>query len=194
MRLIDVADLISMLRFERHADLADLLASAAEMFFLPGTIKLGIGGDYNLDWGGPPQVVLDLEIRPRGVTIYARLTLEQDYAGVEINHIVFDEPHESPQDNAILLANSLRAAAFRPFRQAHQIARPAACGESQQPRAPRQRSAGSTSGHRNGIPGSAPKAPAGPPIPSGQAMMPRRIALAMAARARSSKLCRCLPE
>ncbi|GAB5462704.1 MAG: hypothetical protein HoeaKO_27950 [Hoeflea alexandrii] len=51
LRLIDVADLISMLRFERHGDLADLVASAAEMYFLPGTVKLGIGGDYYLDWG-----------------------------------------------------------------------------------------------------------------------------------------------
>ena len=115
-----------MVRFERHGDLADLVASAAEMFFLPGTIKLGIGGDYSLDWGGAPQVVLDLEIRPRGVTIYARLTLEQDHAGIEINHIAFDEPRDDPQDNTIVLATSLRNAAFRPFAPAIQVARPAA--------------------------------------------------------------------
>lgn len=126
LRLIDVADLVSMLRFERHGDLADLVASAAEMFFLPGTIKLGIGGDYILDWGGRPQVVLDLEIRPRGVTIYARLTLEQDHGGVEINHIAFDHPYDNPHDNTILLATSLRNAAFRPFATATRIARPAA--------------------------------------------------------------------
>jgi hypothetical protein len=44
LRLIDVADLVSMLRFERNGDLSDLVASAAELFFLPGTITLGIGG------------------------------------------------------------------------------------------------------------------------------------------------------
>lgn len=126
LRLIDVADLISMLRFERHGDLADLVASAAEMYFLPGTIKLGIGGDYYLDWGGQPRVVLDLEIRPRKVTIYARLVLEQDCGGVEINHIDFDEPLENPEDNTALLAESLRAAAFRPFMTATHISRPAA--------------------------------------------------------------------
>jgi hypothetical protein len=54
-----------MLRFERNGDLSDLVASAAEMFFLPGTITLGIGGDYYLDWSGQPRVVLDLEIRPK---------------------------------------------------------------------------------------------------------------------------------
>ena len=126
LRLIDVADLISMLRFERHGDLADLVASAAEMYFLPGTIKLGIGGDYYLDWGGQPRVVLDLEIRPRKVTIYARLVLEQDCGGIEINHIAFDEPLEKPEDNTAVLAESLRAAAFRPFITATHISRPAA--------------------------------------------------------------------
>ena len=126
LRLIDVADLISMLRFERHGDLADLVASAAEMFFLPGTIKLGIGGDYYLDWGGQPRVVLDLEIRPKKVTIYARLVLEQDCGGVEINHIDFDEPLENSDDYTAVLEESLRAAAFRPFVPAIQIPRSAA--------------------------------------------------------------------
>lgn len=126
LRMIDVADLISMLRFERHGDLSDLVSSAAELFFLPGTVKLGIGGDYFLDWGGRPRVVLDLEIRPKGVTIYARLTLEQDCGGVEINHIAFDAPSENPQANTAFLAESLRAAAFRPFLAANRISRPAA--------------------------------------------------------------------
>lgn len=126
LRLIDVADLISMLRFERHGDLADLVASAAEMYFLPGTIQLGIGGDYYLDWGGQPRVVLDLEIRPQKVTIYARLVLEQDCGGIEINHIDFAEPLENPEDDTAVLAESLRAAAFRPFVPAIHINRPAA--------------------------------------------------------------------
>ena len=46
LRMIDVADLIAMLRFERHADLSDIVASAAELFYLPDTVKLGIGGDF----------------------------------------------------------------------------------------------------------------------------------------------------
>lgn len=126
LRLIDVADLIAMLRFERHGDLSDLVASAAELFFLPGTIKLGIGGDYILDWSGRPRVVLDLEIRPKGVTVYARLTLEHDCGGVEINHIAFDDPKENPMENTALLARQLQAAAYRPFCPAIQVARPAA--------------------------------------------------------------------
>lgn len=118
LRMMDVADLIAMLRFERYGDLSDVVSSAAELFFLPGTIKLGIGGDYTLDWSGDARVVLDLEIRPGGVTIYARLSLESERAGVEIDHIVFDAPSDDPAANTQLLENALGASAYRPIRAA----------------------------------------------------------------------------
>lgn len=115
LRLIDVADLISMLRFERHADLSDVVASAAELFYLPDTVRLGIGGDYRLDWEGGAKVVLDLEIRPAGLTIYVRLTLEHDRAGVEIDHVVFDNPSDDHAANTAFLADALHMAAYRPL-------------------------------------------------------------------------------
>lgn len=118
LRMIDVADLISMLRFERHADLADIVASSAELFYLPDTVKLGIGGDYRLEWDSAAKVVLDLELRPAGVTIYVRLTLEHDKAGVEIDHIVFDNPDEDPVVNTAFLEAALAAAAYRPLPEA----------------------------------------------------------------------------
>ncbi|WP_099863950.1 hypothetical protein [Pararhizobium haloflavum] len=112
LRLIDAGDLISMLKFECYGDLTDLVASAAELYFQPGTVKLGIGGDYWLDWGTHPRVVLDLELRPAGVTVYTRLTLEDATAGVEISHIAFDEPADDPVVNTLLLAESLTHARF----------------------------------------------------------------------------------
>jgi hypothetical protein len=113
LRLIDAGDLISMLKFECYGDLADLVASAAELYFLPGTVSLGIGGDYWLDWSTRPRVVLDLELRPEGVTIYTRLTLEDAQGSVEISHIAFDDPSEDPEVNTLLLSESLLKSRFR---------------------------------------------------------------------------------
>lgn len=112
LRLIDAADLISMLKFECFGALSDLVSSAAELYFLPGTVNLGIGGDYWLDWESSPKVVLDLELRPENVTIYTRLTLESDQAAVEINHIAFDNPSDDPEANTRILAQSLQMARF----------------------------------------------------------------------------------
>lgn len=124
LRLIDAADLIAMLRFERHGDLADLVSSAAELFFLPDTVRLGVGGDYVLDWDGMPRIVLDLELRPTGVSVYARLVLEHDRAGVEINHIAFEQPGGDPAENTVFLEEALAAAAYRPLVPAPQICFP----------------------------------------------------------------------
>lgn len=112
LRLVDAGDLISMLRFECYGSLADLVSSAAEMFFHPGTINFGAGGDYVLEWGGKPEVTLDLEIKPKGLTVYARLLLKDMEAGIEINHIAFQEPNEDPHVNTAFLRQSLEDARY----------------------------------------------------------------------------------
>ncbi|MBD9373877.1 hypothetical protein IB238_14715 [Rhizobium sp. ARZ01] len=113
LRLLDAADLVSLLRFECYGNLADLVASAAELYFLPGTVVFGAGGDYKLDWGGEPEVTLDLELRPQGVIVYARLHLGNEHAGIEITHVAFDNPAAAPEDNTALLAASLKDAQFK---------------------------------------------------------------------------------
>jgi hypothetical protein len=112
LRLIDAADFIALLRFESYASLADLVESAAELYFLPGTVNFGLGGNYNLDWNSCPEIVLDLELKPRGVTVYARLVLAGETAAIEINHINFQKPSKDPDENTAFLANSLEEAKF----------------------------------------------------------------------------------
>ena len=112
LRLLDAGDLISLLRLECYSSIADLVSSAAELYFHPGTVSFGAGGDYKLEWDGQPEVVLDLEIKPRGVSVYARLTLADRLAGVEIDHISFQEPSEDPHDNTAFLAQTLQEAKF----------------------------------------------------------------------------------
>lgn len=112
LRLIDAADFIALLRFESYASLADLVESAAELYFLPGTVNFGLGGNYSLDWNSLPEIVLDLELKPRGVTIYARLVLAGEAAGLEISHINFQQPSKDPGENTAFLAKSLEEAKF----------------------------------------------------------------------------------
>jgi len=84
-----------------------LLPAAPRVFLIAGA-----GGDYKLEWDGAPEVVLDLEIKPRGVSVYARLTLADRQAGLEIDHISFQEPFDNPDDNTAFLAKSLQEARF----------------------------------------------------------------------------------
>lgn len=112
LRLLDAGDLISLLRLECHSSLSDLVSSAAELYFHPGTVSYGAGGDFKLEWGGQPEVIIDLEIKPPGVSVYARLMLADERAGLEIDHISFNEPSEDPNINTAFLAQSLQEAKF----------------------------------------------------------------------------------
>lgn len=112
LRLLDAADLISLLRFERYGNLADLVSSAAELYFHPGTISFGVGGEYRLEWDSEPEIELDLEIRPQGLTIYAKLALTKSHAGIEISHIDFQNPSASPEENTAFMARALTHARF----------------------------------------------------------------------------------
>lgn len=112
LRLIDIADLIAMLKYERHASLSELVTSAAELYFLPDTVKLGTGGDYVVDWDYNPKIVLDLEICPNEVTVYVRLTLEKDFCGIEISHIEFKNNFMNEAESARFLRQTLENAAF----------------------------------------------------------------------------------
>jgi hypothetical protein len=112
LRLIDAADLVSLLRYERWGNISDLVTSAAELYFLPGTVRLGAGGDYRLDWDSKPEILLDLELKPDGVTIYAKLSLADVQAGVEINHITFHRPSVDADTDTAFLAKTLSEARF----------------------------------------------------------------------------------
>ena len=103
---------MSLLRFECYGNLADLVSSAAELYFLPGTVNFGAGGDYSLDWGTEPEVTLDMELRPQGVTVYEKLLLQKDTAGVEVTHVAFNNPSADPDDNTAFLRKSLQEARY----------------------------------------------------------------------------------
>lgn len=113
LRLIDVADYIAFIRLEHFACLSDLVDSAAELYFLPGTLRLGHGGEAHVDWSGSPRIVLDLELRPHGVTVYFQLTLMDDAASVVVNYVSFETPNDNPQRNTDLLQVAIDRARIR---------------------------------------------------------------------------------
>ena len=113
LRLIDVADYIAFIRLEHFACLSDVVDSAVELYFLPGTLRLGHGGEAHVDWSGSPRIVLDLELRPPGVTVYFQLTLSEERSSVAVNYVSFEEPGEDPEHNTALLETVIEEARIR---------------------------------------------------------------------------------
>ena len=96
LRMVDVADYVAFIRLEHFANVADIVDSAAELYFMPGTVRLGHGAEAHLAWTGEPRIVLDLELKPAGVTVYFTLTLAAETAGVEIGYVSFDAASPDP--------------------------------------------------------------------------------------------------
>ena len=113
LRMVDVGDYVAYIRLERLASIADLVDTAAELYFHPGTLRLGHGGEAHLSWDGPPRIVLDLELRPAGVTVYFALTLAARHASVEVNYVAFDKPASDPAENDAFLERALEQARIR---------------------------------------------------------------------------------
>ena len=113
LRLVDVADYIAFIRLEHFSTVSDIVDSAAELFFMPGTLRLGHGGEAHVGWAEVPRIVLDLELRPSGATVYFALSLEDARASVEVNYVSFDRPDADPLSNTAFLVDAIDRARIR---------------------------------------------------------------------------------
>lgn len=77
---------------------------------MPGTLALGHGGDAHVTWGEAPRIVLDLELKPRGATVFFALSMTEKHASVEVNYVSFDRPHADPERNTAYLRDALAEA------------------------------------------------------------------------------------
>ena len=113
LRMVDVCDYVAFIRMERFANVSDIVDSAAERFFMPGTLKLGHGGEAHLDWSGEPKIVLDMELRPRGATVYFTLAMSAESAAIDVNYVAFEDAGATPIENTAFLETAIEGARIR---------------------------------------------------------------------------------
>lgn len=116
LRMVDIADYIAFIRMERLGSIADIVESAAELYFMPGTVRMGHGCEALVTWADPPRVLLDLELHPRGATVFLHLTLCDESAGLAVNYVSFENPSNDPEENSRRLGDALEDARIRAAR------------------------------------------------------------------------------
>jgi hypothetical protein len=114
LRLIDAVDFVAYIRTEQFANINNLVSSSTELYFKPDTVRFGLSGDVDLQWGGTPVVSLDMEFHHMKVNVYFRLMLEALHAGVEIDYITFDDGSSDPDVNTRRLRDAIAAARLAP--------------------------------------------------------------------------------
>lgn len=113
LRMVAPTDYVAFIHTEQFANIADIVDSAAELFFVPGTLRLGHGGEVHLDWNRAPEIVLDLELKPSGATVYFKLSMADQHAAVDVNYVAFENPSQDPDENSSFLESAIQAARIR---------------------------------------------------------------------------------
>jgi hypothetical protein len=113
LRLVDVVDYVAYIRLEHFSTIADIVESAAELYFLPGTLSFGHGGEALLGWSGEPEILLDMQLKPKGATVYFTLKLTDRTAAVTVNYVSFDQSSDDPAENSRFLEAALEASRLR---------------------------------------------------------------------------------
>lgn len=85
LRLVDVGDFVTFIRCGHIGNLESIVDSSTELFFRPGTLRLGSSSDVLLDWGSPPVVKLGMEFHNHDVSVYFHMILEADQVGLGID-------------------------------------------------------------------------------------------------------------
>ena len=114
LRLIDVADLVAYIRRGQHANMNDLVSSAAELFFKENTLRYGWAADIELKWGSAPSVMLDMEFQHRNVSVFFKLVLQALNAAIDIHYISFKDFTGEPDRATELLIEAIADARHLP--------------------------------------------------------------------------------
>lgn len=61
--LVDVVDLIFLLKFEYYGSFVDFVFLVVEFYFYFGIVVFGVGGNYWLEWDSELEVEFDFEIK-----------------------------------------------------------------------------------------------------------------------------------
>ena len=67
-RLTDAAELMSMIRNDHAANIADLVNSSTELFFKSGTLRYALSASFKAPWDATPVVEIDMEFRHAAVS------------------------------------------------------------------------------------------------------------------------------
>ena len=110
LRLTDAAELMSMIRNDHAANIADLVNSSTELFFKSGTLRYALSASFKAPWDATPTVEIDMEFRHDAVCAFFRLTIGQRRAGVEIIDILFEERGLDDFAKAERLSDALESA------------------------------------------------------------------------------------
>jgi hypothetical protein len=110
LQLADPMCVIVMIGSGQSANIADLVESSTELYFLRGTLRYGMNADCCVLWHNTPVVRFDMEFRHANVCAFFRIVVGKTRADVEVQDVLFDEDGLDMATKQERLAAALRSA------------------------------------------------------------------------------------
>lgn len=107
LRLLEVPELVAMIRGEESVNIADLVNSSTELYFRSGALRYASCADYRVQWDAAPVIILALEFRYPPVNVFFRLLIGQSSASVELLKESYDEENLDDDRKKEILAEAI---------------------------------------------------------------------------------------
>lgn len=114
LRLIEAADFVAFIRTGQVGNIRALVASAAELHFVPGALAVGMLGSAELAWHGSPRIALDMQFHHDGVAAYFRLFLGASEAAVALDYLSVSPVVRCAEQETRRLVAALEGARLQP--------------------------------------------------------------------------------
>ncbi|MBO6636525.1 MAG: hypothetical protein JJ920_00475 [Roseitalea sp.] len=95
LRLTELETFADHVINRREANIAEIVATAAELHFAPGFIHYDQDSALSLDWSGRPSVSLGVGVAAARFNARVRLTIRADHATIELQHLRAEPPASS---------------------------------------------------------------------------------------------------
>lgn len=115
LRQIDYDRIADLILRQSHSNIADLVTSAAELFFRADALSYAWSSGLVLLWEEQPQLFLDLEFRFEGLFCIFRAQLSTTAAAVALKSVVFDGPVETGEEALAVFRRAVHRARLHPL-------------------------------------------------------------------------------
>jgi len=89
--LTNAAVMISYICTRQHDNIGDIVASSAELYMKPGTLRYADHADLDFEWGHTPLVTIEMTLTHPTLTTFFRIVFDDRFVGVDIHSTLFNE-------------------------------------------------------------------------------------------------------
>ena len=108
--LTNAGTMITYICANQHDNIEDIIASSAELYLKPGSLRYAQHAQIDFEWGHAPLVTIDMKLCHPALTTFFRIVFDDRFVGVDIRGALFRDEVGSTLHNMRCFARTLAEA------------------------------------------------------------------------------------